>query len=159
MNTMYFDVAGLAKNCYYRVKARGVLLMSDSPWSNVTATTPLSSNASSTLIPKTIDPKSPFGLVNAPIVFAPALSYVPFDKLTWTTVLGASSYVLERSPDPFFAATEVVYEGKETSYSISGLLDRNYYRVKARAAGSQDSLWSQSVSPLSSDSPVRHFLK
>ena len=66
----------------------------------------------------------------------------------WTTVLGASSYVLEKSDTQTFSKTEEVYKGNNTAYEI--YLHRSflatYFRVKAIGISSREvSLWSNVV--------------
>lgn len=62
--------------------------------------------------------------------------------LSWTTVPGAESYVLEEGRDMAFSNAQVLYSGSSTSYGVTGRgASRLYYRVKARTAGG-DTDWS-----------------
>jgi hypothetical protein len=62
--------------------------------------------------------------------------------VSWTTVPGVESYVLEEARDMAFSNAEELYSGSSTSYDVTGRgASRLYYRVKARtAAGDTD--WS-----------------
>jgi hypothetical protein len=78
----------------------------------------------------------------------PSWLYVPITnlgttKVTWgaTDVAGAN-YVLEESTDPGFATSKVVYNGNETSVTLSGYLNGTYYyRIRATATGYNPSPW------------------
>jgi len=140
--TLYFDIAA-QKNCCYRVKAKGSLFFSDSSWSNIVEHNLPRSNA---LLPLIADISPPFALGNPSFVWAPQLTR-DSRTLIWTEVLGASSYVLERCITPIFASlAQVVYEGKETSYSIPAF-DQNSYRVKAKLGLLEETPWSEWVGP------------
>jgi hypothetical protein len=127
-----------SKKRHFRVKATG-LLWDDSPWSNV------------------VQEQGPVKIASLLLTALPAPelsnSYaVGGTTLTWSKIDHASSYVLERSTDPFFFDAEVIYEGEETSRSDFGvflttMMRPAYYRVKARGAGpfSSDSSWSNVV--------------
>jgi hypothetical protein len=140
--TLYFDLPA-QKNCWYRVKAKGSLFFSDSSWSNTVENNLPRSTARLPLIP---DISPSFALGKPSFVWAPKLTRNLL-TLTWTEVVGASSYVLERCITPIFPAPpQVVYEGKVTSYSISAF-DRDSYRVKAKLGLLEETLWSEWVGP------------
>jgi len=66
-------------------------------------------------------------------------------NLDWDSVTGATSYRLQRSTDPTFKSGVVlIYTGSGSSYSDAGLdpTTQYYYRVKAKASGYADSLYS-----------------
>jgi hypothetical protein len=132
---------------YFRVKAENEVLKVESPWSNVVAAFGLDD----LMIPVT-----GLGLLPAPklevqsdeiLKYLRPLSSVPV-TIKWTTVLGASSYVLEKSDTQTFAKTQEVYKGSNTAYEV--YLRRpvfaTYFRVKAIGISSRDvSLWSNVV--------------
>lgn len=86
--------------------------------------------------------------------------------LSWAEIIGASSYVLERSESSLFEKREVVFKGAKTSYNVLGefssmqnLSSRRrqyYYRVKATSTsfgvfyGVLDSAWSEAITPVPS---------
>lgn len=75
------------------------------------------------------------------------LTLTPLDESIqsdWTSVVGATNYVLERSLDNFATAGTEVYSGALLTYTDTGLTNgvTYYYRVKAQATGQIDSAWS-----------------
>jgi hypothetical protein len=126
---------------YFRVKATGGVFRPDSPWSNTVKH----------------EPKLPKSLP------APALtvSSTRFGtSLSWSSIEGASGYVLERGVGEGFIYPIVIYEGDRTAFVDTGgaLIDRPalaakpdqrsafYYRVKAKGGTLHpDSHWSKSV--------------
>ncbi len=67
-------------------------------------------------------------------------------EVTWNTVLGATSYILEEDDNPLFSSLIVVYTGSATAKSIIGKTDGTYYyRVKATNEDG-DSPWSEVMS-------------
>lgn len=62
--------------------------------------------------------------------------------LTWTTVSGATAYILEASPDPYFSVTTPVYTGGQAAFQMTTESGGYwYFRVRATAPG-QWSAWS-----------------
>lgn len=61
--------------------------------------------------------------------------------LDWDATPSATGYVLERDTDSGFSSPTTVYTGANTDYSDTGLTNgvAYYYRVKAQAAGFNDS--------------------
>jgi hypothetical protein len=133
---------------YYRVKAKGGFAFLGSKWSNVIKFEPPAILEAPTLI------KTKSGC-------------------SWTPVLGASSYVLEKSDTPFFVKVEELYKGPRTEWEppprlvaagtpLESLLKlpaivkyepttprvvkSAFYRVKAVAASGIESPWSTFVS-------------
>jgi hypothetical protein len=139
---------------YFRVKAKGGFSFLDSEWSNVVKFDPPPA-AILGIQPLTLD--------------APTLTKTE-SGCSWTTVLGASKYVLERSNTPFFVKVEELYSGPRTEWerprprvaSLESLLKlpavakyeatfpkattSAYYRVKAVGASGIESPWSAFVS-------------
>lgn len=85
--------------------------------------------------------------VNAYTVAAPTLN--PIDNadgdgtytVTWTTVGGATAYILEESHTPYFTTANVVYNGSGTQFVAAGRSGGDWsYRVRAVAGSS--SPWS-----------------
>lgn len=65
--------------------------------------------------------------------------------LEWDAVDDATSYRLQRSTDPTFRSNVVlIYTGSGTTYSDTGLNEETqyYYRIKAKASGYADSIYS-----------------
>ena len=133
---------------FYRVKATGGVFRSDSAWSY------------------TFDMwLKPRGILGHPIrLSTPKFISSLGGVLIWTEIIGASSYVLERSESQSFEKREVVSEGAKTSYSVLGefpsiqdLSSRRrqyYYRVKATSFG-LDSAWSEAITPVLSGADLR----
>lgn len=62
--------------------------------------------------------------------------------VNWTSVGGASGYIVEETRDPYFIDTTVVYSGTATSLPVTGQLPGGWgYRVRANSAGGM-SAWS-----------------
>jgi hypothetical protein len=62
--------------------------------------------------------------------------------VNWTSVGGASGYIVEETRDPYFIDTTVVYSGTAVSLPVTGQLPGGWgYRVRANSAGGL-SAWS-----------------
>ncbi len=128
-------------NSYYRVKAEaGQMIFGDSPWSNVV--TDRLKNLFST---------------------RPILSYKTIRNeivLEWTSILGATRYVLQRSYNKSFQLPREIYSGEETRFTDkvfspifpskidTYLSESRYYRVKAEGVHSlstQGNSWSNVI--------------
>ncbi len=85
--------------------------------------------------------------VNAYSVAAPALSIQSNDGdgdyiVTWSTIGGATAYVLEESRSPYFTAPQQVYTGAGLQYSVTDKPGGTWhYRVRATSGGNS-SAWS-----------------
>lgn len=114
-----------AHRYFYRVYAR--FGDRSSPWSNTLDVTL---------------PEEAFADCAQPPLIVPDLEILPVGslpggeyELKWSEITGASGYVLEESEDPVFAAGVVIYEGKNTSFSLTCRTGENrvyYYRVRAK---------------------------
>lgn len=63
-------------------------------------------------------------------------------SVNWTSVGGASGYILEATRDPYFIDTTVVYSGTAISLPVNGQLPGGWgYRVRANSAGGM-SAWA-----------------
>jgi hypothetical protein len=77
---------------------------------------------------------------------APKLEEGLMQSLSWSTVFGATGYVLESSLDASFSKPTKVYEGSETAWTDTNLsIVDMYYRVKAIGQLRQPSAWSNAV--------------
>ena len=134
-------------NKYFRVKAKGGLSYTDSPWSNTVEIKP----------------------VRKKLLPTPKLEIIPLGILgstnfKWSEIKDASGYILEESFSKDFKNAVIVYDGDRTTFSNfskgstlskSGLTTSDglfsfgidkYYRVKAKGGLSySDSLWSNTV--------------
>jgi len=122
-----------ARRYFYRVYAR--LADRSSPWSNTLDVTL---------------PDEEFADCAQPALMAPSLEPVstgsPGDGeyfLTWSEAAGASGYVVEESEDPTFAAGVVIYEGNNTSLSLTYRTgESRVYYFRVRAEGVVLAAWS-----------------
>ena len=135
-------------NKYFRVKAKGGLSYTDSPWSNTVEIKPVRKTLLST--PKLeINPLGILGSTN----------------FKWSEIQYASGYILEESLTEDFKNSTVLYDGDKTMFSKilpisffskydnfksgnmhSSLYPNKYYRVKAKGGlFYNDSLWSNTV--------------
>jgi hypothetical protein len=151
----YSDISPSVSPQYYRVKAKGGIIKTESEWSNTVETEKLDMSAFEAL--KTPERKKladlfsdinlykSTGKLPAPKLELQKTKSPLFFMLTWTKVPWASVYVLERTEIPNLFPWVVVYSGEENEYSeIRG--SGGYYRVKAKAALSErDSEWSNIV--------------
>lgn len=92
--------------------------------------------------------------VTASVLAAPTLDEIANPSklddytISWSTVPGASGYLLEHSKSPYFDAPEQIYSGATPFFSV---IDHRagtwYFRVRATSTTAQ-SAWSNSVSTL-----------
>jgi thermitase len=126
-SALQYQVTGQASGTwYYRVLASNQA--GDSVWSNTQSTT-------------VNDP--PAGTPGAPTLSAISNSDGDGNyQVTWTSVSGATSYVLEQSWNPWFSAPTQIYSGASSPYTVTNQLEGTwFYRVRAvNATGS--SPWS-----------------
>jgi hypothetical protein len=83
--------------------------------------------------------------LTAPANFAATPASATVINLAWDAVTNATSYRLQRSTDPTFrSSVSIIYSGSGTSFSNTGLTasTQYYYRIKAKASGYADSLYS-----------------
>jgi hypothetical protein len=84
----------------------------------------------------------------------PVLTVLPGGRCSWTKVLDAEMYLLQKSADRSFEASSTAYQGTDTSFGSSRRLigradsPTTFYRVKAvgNRPFSRDSEWSNVVS-------------
>ncbi len=131
-----YSNTGLTANTtyYYRIKA-----------SNSGGTSAYTSNSSTTTLPNA--PATPTGLS------ATAASQTQIN-VGWSSVSGATNYVLERSPDGTNNWVQV-YSGSATSYQNTGLTmgTTYYYRVRASNTGGSSS-YSSTAAATTTDTDI-----
>src|SRR5690606_22892492 len=84
-----------------------------------------------------------------PILAAPAMltaTEVTENSITWewSSVVNATSYVLQRSTNSAFTGAIQIFSGSDLTFQDTGLTDSTtyYYRVRAQASGYTESLWT-----------------
>jgi hypothetical protein len=135
---------------YFRVKAENDVLNVESPWSNAVTSfgTGLAVNRSLGLLflqPPKLEVKPDDFTLKLLASFKSVVA-----TFEWTSVSGATGYVLEKSSTQTFSKSQQVYKGPNTAYNVClqrSLLDLYvYFRVKAVGSSRYDvSLWSNVV--------------
>ncbi len=112
---------------YYRVQAYNDA--GDSPWSNIQSTTVMASTLASPTLNAINNPDNDGAFA-----------------VTWSSVSGATSYILEESGSPYFESPTEVYTGALTQFDVTDQSGGTwYYRVRA-ANSSDQGPWSNSES-------------
>jgi TIR domain len=124
---------------HFRVKAIGGVFTSDSPWSNVIVEELLPTIP----LPFTLKPFSATPWASREKLKTPQLT-INLSMVGWSSIEGASSYVLERADEPTFASPETIYEGEMLiHFDMAATATPCYYRVKAIGGlMNDDSDWS-----------------
>jgi len=94
--------------------------------------------------------KIPWFTLKAPTLSMQQPNLLLLSSLKWTTVLGATSYVLEGSPTSSVLGYTELYKGEKTEFSVfpvfSGFSSAKYFRVKGEnKVLSVESPWSNVV--------------
>jgi hypothetical protein len=145
--SMVFRTPGLQ---YFRVKAENDVLNVESPWSNTIrySGTDLPVNRLFEVLflqPPKLDVKSTDFTLKLLASFKSVIA-----TIEWTSVSGATAYVLEKSSTQTFSESQEVYKGPNTAYNLyfqRSLLELYvYFRVKAIGSSRYHvSLWSNVV--------------